>query len=92
VRGTTAARTLLRTTRVDLVVVSTPPNTHADWVLRALQAGKHVVVEKPFCLTVEEATGRSRPRDAGLTLPSTRTALGRRLPRGQAARAQRAPR
>jgi predicted dehydrogenase len=40
---------------VDLVVVSTPPSAHAEWVLRALEAGKHVVVEKPFCLTVEEA-------------------------------------
>ena len=40
---------------VDLVVVSTPPSSHAEWVLRALEAGKHVVVEKPFCLTVEEA-------------------------------------
>lgn len=40
---------------VDLVVVSTPPNTHVDWTLRALRAGKHVVVEKPFCLTTAEA-------------------------------------
>jgi predicted dehydrogenase len=37
------------------VVVSTPPSSHAEWTLRALEAGKHVVVEKPFCLTVEEA-------------------------------------
>ncbi|MDQ1711282.1 MAG: scyllo-inositol 2-dehydrogenase [Frankiaceae bacterium] len=40
---------------VDLVVVSTPPDTHVSWTLRALEAGKHVVVEKPFCLTVAEA-------------------------------------
>lgn len=40
---------------VDLVIVSTPPNSHADWVLRALEAGKHVVVEKPFCITTAEA-------------------------------------
>jgi predicted dehydrogenase len=40
---------------VDLIVVSTPPNTHADWALRALAAGKHVVVEKPFCITTAEA-------------------------------------
>jgi len=37
------------------VIVSTPPNTHADWALRALDNGKHVVVEKPFCLTTAEA-------------------------------------
>ncbi|MDP3711212.1 MAG: Gfo/Idh/MocA family oxidoreductase [Mycobacteriales bacterium] len=46
---------LLADDGVDLVIVSTPPNTHADWTLRALEAGKHVVVEKPFCITVEEA-------------------------------------
>src|SRR4051812_40039188 len=28
---------------VDLVIVSTPPNTHADWALRCLDAGKSVV-------------------------------------------------
>jgi predicted dehydrogenase len=55
VRGHTSGEALLADDEVDLVVVSTPPNTHADWVLRALEAGKHVVVEKPFCLTVAEA-------------------------------------
>jgi scyllo-inositol 2-dehydrogenase (NADP+) len=46
---------LLESSDVDLVVVSTPPNTHAEWALRAIEAGKHVVVEKPFCLTTAEA-------------------------------------
>lgn len=46
---------LLASPDVDLVVVSTPPNTHAEWALRALAHGKHVVVEKPFCLTTAEA-------------------------------------
>ena len=49
------ADALLADDGVDLVVVSTPPSTHAAQVLRALEAGKHVVVEKPFCLTVAEA-------------------------------------
>jgi predicted dehydrogenase len=40
---------------VDAVIVSTPPNTHATWALRALESGRHVVVEKPFCLTTAEA-------------------------------------
>ncbi len=60
---------LLADDAVDLVVVSTPPHTHAEWVLRALQAGKHVVVEKPFCLTVDEADRQiTAAREAGLTL------------------------
>ncbi len=39
---------------VGLVVVGTPPSAHADPVLAALDAGKHVVCEKPFGLHVEE--------------------------------------
>ena len=35
---------------VDVVVVGTPPSTHAEIVLGALAAGKHVVCEKPFAL------------------------------------------
>ena len=46
---------LLGRADVDLVVVSTPPNTHFELAMRALAAGKHVVVEKPFCLTGAEA-------------------------------------
>jgi predicted dehydrogenase len=40
---------------LDLVIISTPPNTHASLTMRMLRAGKHVVVEKPFCLTSVEA-------------------------------------
>jgi scyllo-inositol 2-dehydrogenase (NADP+) len=40
---------------VDLVIVSTPPDSHADWAVRVLTSGRSVVVEKPFCLTVAEA-------------------------------------
>ena len=69
VRGHADGEDLLNDDGVDLVIVSTPPNTHADWVLRALQAGKHVVVEKPFCLTVAEADRQIVAAEAaGLTL------------------------
>jgi scyllo-inositol 2-dehydrogenase (NADP+) len=68
-RGHAGADDLLADDGVDLVVVSTPPNTHAEQVLRALEAGKHVVVEKPFCLTVEEADRQiAAASAAGLTL------------------------
>jgi scyllo-inositol 2-dehydrogenase (NADP+) len=52
---TDSADHLLERGDVDLVVVSTAPNTHADWALRALDAGKHVVVEKPFAIHTTEA-------------------------------------
>jgi UDP-N-acetylglucosamine 3-dehydrogenase len=32
---------------VDAVLVATPPAFHLEWTLRALEAGKHVIVEKP---------------------------------------------
>jgi scyllo-inositol 2-dehydrogenase (NADP+) len=40
---------------IDLAIISTPPNTHAAISMRMLEAGKHVVSEKPFCLTTDEA-------------------------------------
>ena len=40
---------------IDVVIVSTPPNTHASISMQMLRAGKHVVSEKPFCLTTAEA-------------------------------------
>ncbi len=46
---------LLADPDVDLVVVSTPPSTHAEWALRVIEAGKHVVVEKPFAIRTSEA-------------------------------------
>ena len=52
---TTNADDLLARDDVDLVVVSTPPSTHAAWALRAIRAGKHVVVEKPFAIRTAEA-------------------------------------
>jgi len=45
---------MLRDPDVGLVVVGTPPSAHADPVLAALNAGKHVVCEKPFGLHVDE--------------------------------------
>ncbi len=40
---------------IELVLVATPPATHAELAIEALGAGKHVVVEKPLCLSVPEA-------------------------------------
>jgi predicted dehydrogenase len=40
---------------IGLVVVGTPPSQHADPVVAALHAGKHVVCEKPFAITSREA-------------------------------------
>jgi predicted dehydrogenase len=39
---------------VDVVIVATPPNTHASLCLQMMAAGKHVVCEKPLVLTLAE--------------------------------------
>jgi predicted dehydrogenase len=40
---------------IDVVLVSTPPNLHASMAIAALQAGKHVLCEKPLATNVEDA-------------------------------------
>ena len=40
---------------VDVAIVATPPVLHAPVALALLRAGKHVVVEKPMCLTAADA-------------------------------------
>jgi len=55
-RTGTDADALLADADVDLVVVSTPPASHHRWARAALEAGKHVVVEKPMALTAAECT------------------------------------
>ncbi len=40
---------------IELVVINTPNETHFDFTRKALEAGKHVIVEKPFTVTSKEA-------------------------------------
>ncbi len=46
---------MLAETAAEVVIVATPPDTHADYAVRALAAGAHVLCEKPFVSSVEEA-------------------------------------
>lgn len=48
-------RDILRNPRVDAVAISTPVTTHFTLAMEALEAGKHVLVEKPMTATSEEA-------------------------------------
>lgn len=48
-------RGLLEQEALDAVVVCSPPSTHAEIILGALDRGLHVFVEKPLCITVEDA-------------------------------------
>ncbi len=46
---------MLADATIDLVVVNTPSITHFEYTKKALLAGKHVIVEKPFTATTAEA-------------------------------------
>ena len=50
-------RQLIRDPAVDAVAVATPVSTHFEIALAALEAGKHVLVEKPLAATSEHARG-----------------------------------
>jgi predicted dehydrogenase len=54
VRTHARAEDLLDDPDVGLVIVGTPPSIHADAVVAALNAGKHVVCEKPFAIHVHD--------------------------------------
>ena len=45
---------LLNDDEIELIVVNTPTNTHFDYAVQALRAGKNVLIEKPAAVTSEE--------------------------------------
>lgn len=47
---------LLNDPEIELVVVNTPDHTHGEIAHKALMADKHVIVEKPFCLSTTECS------------------------------------
>ena len=65
----TGAEEMLADGDLDLVVVILPHSLHEPAALQCLDAGTHVVMEKPFCLTVEEANRIARrARESGLSV------------------------
>lgn len=46
---------LLADESIDLVIINTPNYTHYEYAKQALNAGKHILVEKPFTATVQQA-------------------------------------
>ncbi|TCZ73434.1 Gfo/Idh/MocA family oxidoreductase [Flaviaesturariibacter aridisoli] len=54
IRSYASLEHLLEDEHIELVVVNTPNHTHYEYARAALQAGKHVIVEKPFVASVAE--------------------------------------
>jgi scyllo-inositol 2-dehydrogenase (NADP+) len=46
---------LLSIKELELIVITTPNDTHFDLAKKALEAGKHVILDKPFTVTSEES-------------------------------------
>lgn len=51
---TTDSDSLFTDKNTDAVIITTRHNSHANYVLKGLDEGKHIFVEKPLCLTLEE--------------------------------------
>ncbi len=77
---------------VDALVVATPPKSHAEVALTGIQAGKHVMIEKPMTATLADARRLvAAADDAGVVLMAGHTfefnpavrELRRRLDRGE---------
>jgi len=62
-------RAMISEADIDAVDVCLPHHLHADAVVAAAEAGRHVLCEKPLCLTTDEAQAISQAvSDAGVTL------------------------
>ncbi|MCY9514502.1 Gfo/Idh/MocA family protein [Paenibacillus apiarius] len=60
---------LVADSNVDAISICTWNNSHAPIAIAALEAGKHVLVEKPLCMTVEEALAvQEAQKKSGKTL------------------------
>ena len=56
IEGFNSVEDLLKWDKFDLAVIILPHNLHAPVAIQCSEAGKHVIVEKPMCITTEEAT------------------------------------
>lgn len=48
-------RTLIERNDIDIIDIGTPNNTHSEMAIAALEAGKHVICEKPMAMNAREA-------------------------------------
>jgi predicted dehydrogenase len=63
VRRTTELQDVLDDESVNAIIIATPTATHAELAVAALQAGKHILVEKPLAASVNEIDRIAAARD-----------------------------
>ncbi|MHB8191212.1 MAG: Gfo/Idh/MocA family protein [Ferrimicrobium sp.] len=74
-QGFDSIDSMARDSQTEIAIVATPPVSHFDIAMQLLDAGKHVVVEKPLCLTVDQAdklVKQARSVDKVLTVHQNR--------------------
>jgi xylose dehydrogenase (NAD/NADP) len=60
---------LLRDPGIDVIYISLPNSMHAEWTIQAVQAGKHVLCEKPLAISVAEVDAvRAAAEKAGVVV------------------------
>ena len=80
--ATTSYDELLQDPELDAIIIGTRHNLHAEMALKALQAGKHVLVEKPLALTKAELLAVEafyEPNDQDRPVPILLTGFNRRF-------------
>ena len=65
----------LAATKPDAVSINTWPNTHAEYAIKAMDAGAHVFMEKPIAMTIEDAekvvaTAQEKPEAGARIYPA----------------------
>lgn len=76
--ATTDFEAVLQDSNVDMVLIATRHNLHAGMVLRALKAGKHVLVEKPLAISEDELAEIERLMAESENMPLLLTGFNRR--------------
>ena len=78
---TTEATEILDNPSIDVVCIASFDNFHKEQVIRALDNGKHVFVEKPLCLSIEEAEALREAHERNPSLLFSSNLILRESPR-----------